>query len=105
MTINVCETYRHKRTGETVRVVFISEKSKKIVYEHINNCCINSLYEPSFIEIFQLVKPTYVKYMNIYSKDCNGKFHNSRKIADAQAKNQKRIACIKVKFEEGQFDE
>lgn len=48
--------------------------------------------------------PKRVVWLNVYPDESSGFFYNSRQGADHQA-DSARIACIRVEFEEGQFDE
>ena len=55
---------------------------------------------------FQPVKK-YVKYLNVYRDGSNDVIfaeHETKEIADNQARSE-RIACIRVEFEEGRFDD
>jgi hypothetical protein len=47
---------------------------------------------------------THTRYVNIYSGDHNGAMCKSREYADNIA-NSARIACLKLEFYEGQFDD
>ena len=45
-----------------------------------------------------------VRYINMYPNGCRGRAHESRAKADNSA-GSSRIACVRVEFKEGQFDE
>ena len=52
---------------------------------------------------YELKPEKLVKYVNLYP-DCSGGGYTTREKADRQA-GRNRIACVRVDFEEGQFDE
>lgn len=53
-------------------------------------------------DLVREVKEKKVRYINIYPK--KEAFHNSRQAADDCA-GHNRLACIRVEYEEGQFDD
>ena len=46
----------------------------------------------------------HVRYMSIYNKDDSSVLYKSRKQADSNA-GEGRSACIRIEYEDGQFDE
>ena len=54
-------------------------------------------------DIISEIKPKRVVWLNVYPEDDGGFYYDSRAEADRQA-TPYRIACIRVEFEEGQFD-
>lgn len=55
-------------------------------------------------DLISEIKPKRVVWLNVYSDDDGGFYYDSRAEADASA-DSARIACIRVEFEKGQFDE
>jgi hypothetical protein len=55
-------------------------------------------------DIISEIKPKRVVWLNVYPEDDCGFYYGSRAETDRQA-NPCRIACIRVEFEEGQFDD
>lgn len=56
------------------------------------------------LDLISEIKPKRVVWLNVYSDDDGGFYYDSRAEADASA-DSARIACIRVEFEKGQFDE
>lgn len=47
-----------------------------------------------------------VRYVNFYDVNYHACEYSSRELADAgQNRNHRRIACVRVEYEEGQFDD
>lgn len=55
-------------------------------------------------DLISEIKPKCVVWLNVYPEDIFGNAYNSRVEADENALST-RIACIRVEFEENQFDE
>ena len=55
-------------------------------------------------DLISEIKPKRVVWLNVYPDDDGGFYYDSRAQADRMA-TPYRIACIRVEFEEGQFDE
>lgn len=56
------------------------------------------------LDLISEIKPKRVVWLNVYPDDNGGFYYDSRAEADDLA-SPDRIACLRVEFEEGQFDE
>ena len=60
-------------------------------------------YESKQESIFDLVPAKKVQYLNIYRSDW-ARMHETKEDADRRA-NGNRLACVRIEYEEGQFDD
>lgn len=58
----------------------------------------------SSLDLISKIKPKRVVWLNVYPGEDGGYYYDSRAEADRQA-TPYRIACIRVEFEDGQFDD
>lgn len=66
--------------------------------------------DPSHLDLISEIRPKRVVWLNVYEGDQGAMFFSSRQEADADYLKcldltPARLACIRVEFEEGQFDD
>ena len=60
--------------------------------------------KPTFLDLISEIKPKRGVWLNVYDYGPAACFYSSREEADERA-GASRLACIRLEFEEGQFDE
>lgn len=105
MTINVGDTYIRKSNHRTVKILVISNKLGKVVVEYEDSGETYAWDQNILLEYFSLVKKTLWLNINNNSIGCWSYGYNSKDTADKMSLIDTRIACVKVEYEEGQFDD
>lgn len=112
--IDIKKKYK-TRSGLDVRLVSDQGHPDWPIVGYVDNCrepvCWDSegLYigtsEPDDFDLVE-VKEKKVMYVNVYSDDNCCYMHESKEKADLEKDYQRiRVSCIRVEYEEGQFDE
>lgn len=105
MNIEIGQKYILNKGIVQVTVIGFSS-SNEVVFEYegqTKSIHIRNLPIIVFNKFYTLIKPTIVRYINMYKNNTNYSY-SDRINADCGG-GSNRIACIRVEFEEGQFDD